>query len=175
MLYMDGFVHLSYHCKYYNQFLVLMSTLTSSFMLGFQSIFFYRSFFVSRFCFVRNRLSVSMGFLCCRNRKAWSLNFVPQLLSVRGISKTLTPGPWTPLRTWSTTRPPRPLLYGPPKAIIKMTIIDLTYRLFFVSRWRNLDCYPAQILQIYIYIYIYIYLYIGSLCFDFSVVECSIR
>ena len=35
MLYMDGFVHLSYHWKYCHQFLVLISTLTSSFMLGF--------------------------------------------------------------------------------------------------------------------------------------------
>ena len=92
-----------------------------------------------------------MGFLCCRNRKAWSLNFVLLLLSVRGILKTLTPSPWTPLRTWSITRPPAPPPPSPlrtphKKARIKMTIIDLTHRLFFVSRWPNLHCDPVQIL-----------------------------
>ena len=61
-------MHLSYHCKYLNQTLVLMTTS------------FLNSLFVSRFCFLRNRLSVSMGFLCGKNLNACSLNFARPLL-----------------------------------------------------------------------------------------------
>ena len=76
----------------------------------------------------------------CRNCEGYHLKWW-HLFS--GDPKTLTPGPWIPLRTWTTdqcmdrpTDPPPPPPTEPPlrtphkKKTIKMTIRDLTYRLF---------------------------------------------
>ena len=76
------------------------------------------------------------GFVVVRNTATcvggtWSFD--------KGDPTTLTPGPWTPLRTWSTdhctdrsTDPPTdpPLRTPHKKKTIKMTIRDLSYHLF---------------------------------------------
>ena len=69
----------------------------------------------------------------------------------KGDRTTLTPGPWTTLRTWSTDHctdlskdpPTDPSLRTPhKKTTIKMTIRDLTYHLFsffffLLMRWKE--------------------------------------
>ena len=49
------------------------------------------------------------------------------------------------------------------------------YFKIYLSIYIKIYLYASRCIYINQNLYIYIYIYIGSLCFDFSVVECSIR